>query len=260
MASRKHGVSVTVLGSGCCIPSLDRSSCSVLIEMDGSKLMFDAGSGSMRRLMEAGATIYDISFMFFSHFHPDHTGELSSFLFSTKYANDNRRTTPLTIVAGKGFAGFFNDLKKVYGDWILLPQDLLHVVEMDNKAFDFHEFGNFKVESIPVEHNEESIAYRVTGSGVSVVYSGDTDSCDNLVDLAGDADLFICESAFPDEFKKDGHLTPSLAGKIAARANVRRLLLTHFYPECETVDIEKECRKTYKGRLELAKDLMKIEL
>lgn len=260
MANRNYGVSVTVLGSGCCVPSLDRSSCSVLIEMDGSKVMFDAGSGTMRRLMETGATIYDISFIFFSHFHPDHTGELVSFLFSTKYANGNRRKIPLTIVAGKGFADFYNDLKNVYGDWIILPQGLLHIVEMDNKAFDSHEFDNFKVESIPVEHNEESIAYRVTSSGISVVYSGDTDSCDNLATLAKDADLFICESAFPDGLKKDGHLTPSRAGKIATLANVRRLLLIHFYPECETVDIEKECRKTYSGHLELAKDLMKIEL
>jgi ribonuclease BN (tRNA processing enzyme) len=93
-----------------------------------------------------------------------------------------------------------------------------------------------------------------------VVYSGDTDYSDNLVYLAKDSDLLICESALPDQLKVDGHLTPSLAGKIATRANVKKLVLTHFYPECDQADIEKECRKTYSGPLVLAEDLLKIEL
>ncbi len=51
-----------------------------------------------------------------------------------------------------------------------------------------------------------------------------------------------------------------MAGEIATRANVRKLVLTHFYPECDQVDIKKQCRKTYSGPLLLAEDLMKIEL
>jgi ribonuclease BN (tRNA processing enzyme) len=122
-------------------------------------------------------------------------------------------------------------------------------------------FDDFKVESIPVEHNPESIAYRITGSdGMSVVYSGDTDFSDNLVMLSKDADLLICESALPDKLKVKGHLTPSLAGEIAKRANVRKLVLTHFYPECDLVDIEKECRKAYDGPLVLAEDLMTVDI
>jgi len=117
------------------------------------------------------------------------------------------------------------------------------------------------VESLPVDHNPESIAYRITSSGgISMVYSGDTDFSENLVTLSKDADLLICESALPDELKVKGHLTPSLAGEIAERANVRKLVLTHFYPECDQVDIEKECRKTYSGPLLLAEDLMQINL
>ena len=110
-------------------------------------------------------------------------------------------------------------------------------------------------------HNDESIAYRITSTeGKSVVYSGDTDFSDNLVTLSTDADLLICESALPDDLKVNGHLTPSLAGKVATLANVRKLVLTHFYPECDDVDIEKECRKAYSGPLILAQDLMRIEL
>jgi ribonuclease BN (tRNA processing enzyme) len=117
------------------------------------------------------------------------------------------------------------------------------------------------VNSLPVEHNPESLAYRITGPGdTSIVYSGDTDYSDNLVSLAKNADVLICESAFPDQMKVRGHLTPSLAGEIATRANVGKLVLTHFYPECDQVDIETECRKSYTGPLVLAQDLMKINV
>ncbi|HUV51176.1 MAG TPA: ribonuclease Z [Anaerolineae bacterium] len=252
---------MTILGSGTCVPSLKRSSCSVLMETGGTKLLFDCGPGTMRRLLEAGTKIFDISFIFFSHLHPDHTGELVSFLFATKYPEIERRQKPLTIVAGSGFSEFYTRLKNVYGEWIELKPGLLNIVEMDNKAKDSIDFGDFTVKSIPVEHSDESIAYRITGSGgKSVVYSGDTDFSDNLVTLAKNADILICESALPDELKVAGHLTPSLAGRIARQANVKKLVLTHFYPECDQVDIEKQCRKTWPGPLILAEDMMKIEL
>jgi ribonuclease BN (tRNA processing enzyme) len=51
-----------------------------------------------------------------------------------------------------------------------------------------------------------------------------------------------------------------LAGEIATRANVGKLVLTHFYPECDRADIETECRKSYSGPLVLAQDLMKINV
>ena len=58
-------------------------------------------------------------------------------------------------------------------------------------------------------HNPESVAYRITGPGGLLVYSGDTDRCDSLVELARAADVLICESAFPDEMKVAGHLCPA---------------------------------------------------
>ena len=250
---------VTILGSGTCVPSLRRSACSVLLETGNARLLFDSGPGTMRRLLEAGIRIFDISFIFYSHFHPDHTGELVPLLFATKYPNENQRQSRLTVVAGKGFSEFYNGLKCAYGGWIELAPGLLNIVELDNSTIDKRKFDDFSVESLPVEHNDESIAYRIACSdGVSIVYSGDTDFNDNLVTLAMNADLLICESAVPDRLKVKGHLTPSLAGKIATQANARKLVLTHFYPECDQADIEKECRKTYAGPLVLAEDLMKI--
>lgn len=248
---------ITILGSGTCVPSLKRNPCAFVLETGSSKLLFDCGPGTMRRLLEAGITINEITHIFISHFHPDHTAEMVPFIFSSKYPLHARRMTPLILVAGKGFVRFFSQLKTVYHEWIELPDGLLNFFEMDNQEKDALVFDDFSVNSMPVNHRPESIAFRVTDrAGKSIVYSGDTDRCSSLSAIAKNADLFICESAFPDQLKSDGHLTPSLAGEAAHKANVKTLVLTHFYPECDQVDIVKQCRMAYKGRVVMAEDLM----
>jgi len=251
--------SVTILGSGTCVPSLKRSSCAVLLELDDTKLLFDSGPGTMHRLLNAGIEIFDIDAIFYSHFHPDHIGELVPFIFATKYPDSRRRNKLLTITGGNGFINFIKGLKAVYGEWLDLPEDVLRFVELDGKVVGNRQFASFTVETRSMNHREESLGYRIIDSGgKSIVYSGDTDTNENLVSLAMGADLLICESAMPDTLKVPGHLTPSLAGDMAARAHVKKLVLTHLYPECDQFDLAAQCRKTYQGPLMIAEDLMKI--
>ena len=253
--------SVTILGSGTCVPSLRRSACAVLVEIDDTKLLFDSGPGTMHRLLRAGVEIFDIDVIFYSHFHPDHTGELVPFIFANKYPDSGRRKKPLAVMGGKGFLGFAHGLKTVYGDWMALPEGMLNLVEIDNTGPERRRFPSFTLETMSMKHREESIGYRVTDpGGKSIIYSGDTDANENLVTLATGADLLICESAMPDESKVPGHLTPSLAGDMAARARVNMLVLTHLYPECDRVDLTAQCRRTYQGPLLIAEDLMRLEI
>jgi len=253
--------SVTILGSGTCVPSLKRSSCAVLMEIGETKLLFDSGPGTMHRLLNIGIEIFDIDVIFYSHFHPDHTGELVPFIFATKYPDSSRRNSALTIAGGKGFVSFINGLKAVYGDWLELPEGMLRFLELDNNGPDSRQFASFTVETMPMNHSQESLGYRITDpDGKSIVYSGDTDTNENLVLLATGADLLVCESAMPDALKVPGHLTPSLAGDMAARAHVKKLVLTHLYPECDQVDLRAQARKTYQGPLVIAEDLMRIEV
>jgi ribonuclease BN (tRNA processing enzyme) len=70
----------------------------------------------------------------------------------------------------------------------------------------------------------------------------------------------ISERNFPDSQKVEGHLTPSLAGRIGTEARCKKLLLTHLYPPCDQVDILEQCRQVYKGELILAEDLMSIKI
>lgn len=252
-------LSVVVLGSGTCVPSLRRSACSVFMETGDAGLLFDMGPGTMRRLLETGREIFDVTHIFLSHFHPDHTGELVPFIFATKYPDATRRIKPLTLMGGKGLSVFLDGLSRVYGNWIELPTDIFRVMEFDTTGPDSHAFEAFQVDTAPTAHNPESIAFRITASsGRSTVYSGDTDFSEHLIRLAHQTDLLICEAALPDRMKVEKHLTPSLAGEIARRASVKRLMLTHFYPPCDAADIRGECRKTFSGPLLLAEDLMAV--
>lgn len=233
----------------------------MLVESGGIQLLFDLGAGTMRRLLEAGRSIFNVEYVFFSHFHPDHTGELASFLFANKYPDESRRQKRLTLMGGSGFKAFFDGLKAVYGHWIDLGPDMLKIIELDLAVEKQVFFKNIQVQFEQMAHNQESLAYRViTAAGRVVVYSGDTDMNQNLVTISKNADVLICEAALPDELKAKGHLTPSLAGHIAAKAGVKRLVLTHLYPECDGVDIIAQCRKTYDGPLTLAADLMPIRV
>jgi ribonuclease BN (tRNA processing enzyme) len=250
---------ITILGSGTCVPSLERSSCSILVETEKSKILFDCGAGTIRRLLEAGIAIFEITHIFFSHLHPDHTGEFVSFLFSTKYPPDLRQRQPFTVVAARGFVDFYEGLRNVYGAWIEVS-DIMNLVELDNRGLDHFSSDDFTVESLPMNHTPQSLGYRIMShkDSRSVVYSGDTDYSENLIELSQGTDLLISECALPDEIKVQGHLTPSLAGGIAQKAGVKRLLLTHFYPQCDSVDIISQCRKTYDGEIIPAHDLMTI--
>jgi len=110
-------------------------------------------------------------------------------------------------------------------------------------------------------HMSESVGYRIEfNDGKSVVLSGDTDYCQNIIDLAFEVDLLVLECSFPDGKKVEGHLTSSLAGRIALESCCKKLLLTHLYPVCDQSDILKECQQVFKGETVLADDLMRVKI
>ncbi len=252
---------VTILGSGTCVPRLSRSASAVLVESGPAKILLDLGPGTLRRMLEYGITIFDVDAILLTHFHPDHTAELISFLFASKYPDGNRRGRPLQVAAGEGLKKFFKGLRGAYGDWIVLPDNLLSLTELDTRTGERFHIQALNVTARPVRHRPESLAYRIEDrTGRSMVYSGDTDESDGLAELARDADLFICEAAMPDEHKVPGHLTPSLAGRMARSARARRLVLTHLYPETDGVDIAAQAAAAYDGPVLVAEDLMSFIL
>jgi ribonuclease BN (tRNA processing enzyme) len=252
---------LVILGSGTTVPLAERASPSIALFIDTVFLLLDIGPGTVRQLAIAELTHEDIDYVAISHLHPDHTADLIHLIFATRHPPVLKKRKPFIVIGPKGFTGFLEGLKRPYGRWLDLPAGLMEIEELHTDTRDKRRFKGFSLFSAPLRHTAQSIGFRIEdNSGNSVVYSGDTGYCEEIVDLAKDADLLILESSFPDGHGMEGHLTPSQAGEIATRAGAARLVLTHFYPECLRSDIEGQCRKTYQGELILATDLMQISV
>jgi ribonuclease BN (tRNA processing enzyme) len=180
---------------------------------------------------------------------------LIPFLFGTRSPLSPRKKD-LEIVAGPGFQEFFDTLMLAFKHWLVPTQYQIHITEMDEGS---KNFGCYQVICKKVRHIEMSRGYRFENRA-SVVVSGDTDYCQSMVDLGQGADLMILECAMPDEEKIAGHLTPSLAGKLAKEANCKTLCLTHFYPPCDMDVIRTTVSAIYDGELVLARDGMQFQL
>jgi ribonuclease BN (tRNA processing enzyme) len=215
---------IRVLGTGTSVPSLQRCSSSYLVQTKRLNILVDVGPSIVRRLLEYGFTTRDIDAIVLTHFHVDHTADLSTFLFASNY-DVEARTKPLTIIGGPGINDFFENLIKVYR-WLTPKSYELFLREEGDCTLNLEDFV---ISVTRVEHNDESIAIRIE-EHKSVTFSGDTDYTKNLVKLASGTDLLIAECSFPER-KVDGHLNLETLQKIVDEANPKRVLISHLYPE-----------------------------
>jgi len=247
---------ITILGSGTCVPSLERSSACIKVTDGTTTVLLDSGPGSLRQLMRAETEINDIDLVCYTHLHVDHTADFVPLLFASKYA-PLPRTRDLAIMAAPGFRDFYDRLTYAYGDWIVPENCTLVWLDAGRPAV----FGSLTITAAPVRHTPHSIAFRLAdSSGKSMVYSGDTDYCREIIDLAVGCDVLILECSFPDDQYHEGHLTPERAGKIAAEAGCRQLVLTHFYPDCDPQQAVPGAAKKFRGCIHAAHDLIEIKL
>jgi ribonuclease BN (tRNA processing enzyme) len=242
---------VTFVGTGCGVPQVRRGSPSIIVNMDGRVFLFDSGPGALRMLLRAGYTYLDIDTIFYTHFHVDHTLDLAAFLFASKYELKPRERD-LTIIGPPGIKEFYYKLIDLYGEQIVSTRYRVAVM-------DVMEMQERDIETRALPHTRESIGYRlIDKKGKVLVYSGDTDYSKSIVELGRDADALILECSFPKKVK--GHLTPELAGRIARESHSKRLILTHFYPVYNGIDIISFVREEFSGEIVLAEDLMHIRV
>jgi ribonuclease Z len=146
------------------------------------------------------------------------------------------------------------------------------------------------VDHIPAEISP-CYGFRIEAEGKVVTFSGDTAPCEGIARLARDADLLIHECTFTEAFiehrrrSKVGtfaHTSPSELGLLAVKSGVKQLVATHIghvdslSPVLKRaaakhlpVDLMgphqidafvKDIRRTYQGPLQIAHDLMRIDL
>ena len=251
---------ITILGSGTAVPRLNRNMSGYLLEIGNKKILFDSGPGTIRQLLKLKVQIPGIDNIFYTHFHPDHINDLPGILVVN---HCNNFKGPLNLHGPVGIEEYFNFVKRATMGKLNYN---VKVKEMKNNSRIKIPINNKNdnkdviIKSVKSKHTKNSVSYRIENNEKSIVYSGDTDYSKEIIKISRNADLLILECSFPDNKKVKGHLTPSLCGKIATKANVKKLVLTHLYPECDKVDIKKQCSKEYDGNIVLAKDFMTLKM
>ncbi len=246
---------IQILGSGTCIPSGRRGSSGYLVTLDSTKVLFDCGNGVTWKLEKSGENYLDIDHIFITHMHPDHNADLIPFLFATKYPAENQRTKKLYLWGPQGFCSFLKSIQDIYGNW--LNPGNTEISEMDKQEYHFDEFN---LSTIKTGHTENSLAFRLDSKGKSMVYSGDTDYFDSLIDFARDCDVLLIECSLPDRLKRKGHLTPSDVIRISNLVNPGILVLTHMYPVCDTENIYEQIDKGTGSQVILGEDFLKLSI
>ena len=118
--------------------------------------------------------------------------------------------------------------------------------------------GRLSVAKTP--HTDESLAGRIDAPNASICYTGDTAYSEELAAFFSEADLLISECSFREPREGVPHLSIREAAMIASGAEVRRLIVTHFYFDVDEAALRAELRKDYSGEVLIGKDGMQIEI
>lgn len=257
MSARLH-----VLGAGAILPRRDYGCAGYALRATegGPLTLFDCGPGSVRALGRDGLALTDVRGVILSHFHLDHCLDV----FALAFARHNPRFTPapaLELVGPEGFHGWLARAPQALGHWARDPRASAHEVALDAAGRGAHRLGaelpaaELELACVRTGHTPEALAWRATlADGTSLAYTGDTGPSPAVARLARDVDLFVVECSFPDGAGVPNHLTPLGAGRMAAEAGARRLLLTHFYPELDPEHAGEGAARAYDGPIELARD------
>lgn len=250
---------VVMLGTGTGIPDpkTPRGYAGLYVKAGREHLLLDAGPNTLKQLMRIGVTFLNLDRLFLTHFHPDHCLDLVSILFAMRIPQPVR-TKPFTVYGPRGLKRLYQQLNTAFQRWIEPRTYRLTLKEIGETTL---RLPGYTIRSKRMNHAEKrALGYRLEAQGKSIVYSGDTDVCEEIVSLGRHADLLVLECSMPDERKVEGHLTPSECGRIAAAAGCRHLVLTHFYPIVDLAVARRAVRRHYPGRLTLARDLLSLSL
>jgi hypothetical protein len=240
------GVRITVLGCSGSVGGPDSPTSGYLLQAPGTPpLVLDFGGGvlgALQRYADPGSV-----HILLTHLHADHCLDLPG-LFVWRRYHPCKPDGKAVVYGPSDTWSRLGAASSPYGGEIDDCSDVCEVRRWtDNEPVTI---GALTVLPRIVAHPTESYGMRITDpSGASFVYSGDTGVCDQLIELARGADVFLCESSWthaPDR-PPDLHLSGTQAGRIAAAAGVRELLLTHIPPWTSRDDMIREARAEFDG-------------
>jgi ribonuclease Z len=143
------------LGTSSGVPTKTRNVTGLALRPSHKKRWFliDCGEGTQHRLQHAGLTLHDLSAVFITHMHGDHTLGLPG-LLST--ASMNGRTAPLTLVGPAPLIEWWQATERLTDSHLTYPLNFV-AVEPQAKVYE-HE--GIVVTRHALEHRIPSYAYR----------------------------------------------------------------------------------------------------
>lgn len=250
---------ITTIGTGTVVPTTERRQSCLAVEAGGETLVFDLGNGAVRGMLHAGLDPLMMDRLFITHFHPDHTSDIPSLMFSMKYGMTEERAKPLAITGPEPFESFWDSLRGVWRSW-MEPGFPLEIAELPVEAGHRMELPCGTLSWTPAEHRPESIAYRLDTDDGAFVYTGDTEYNESVVELARGAGTLVIECSAPDDAPIPGHLTPATVARIASGAGVERVVLTHLFPPVLELELVSEVGKGFDGEAIVAEDGTRLEI
>lgn len=292
------GTVITLGTRGGPMPTPDRAQSANLLAVDGGLFLIDAGDGATRRIAESGEDFRNIDKIFLTHLHSDHTNGLPTLLgaaweFQRRDPIDVYGPSAVRLVAGAvAFLtpnveiraslrkGALADLVRAHDaePGVVFQNAKVKVIAIENSHYNF-------AADHPARGKHRSFSYRFELANRTVVFTGDTGPSDAVTELARGADLLIAEVGDPDGmielYKRNGswqkkspaeqaalrrqlvveHLMPEDVGKLATRAGVKAVVLTHVVPTIDQSASHKQyiakTKQHFTGSVAVAGDLMR---
>ncbi|MCR4748654.1 MAG: ribonuclease Z [Lachnospiraceae bacterium] len=295
---------ICLLGTGGMMPLPYRWLTSMIARYNGSTILIDCGEGTQIALKEKGWSPNPIDVMCFTHFHADHISGLPGMLLAMGNADRTEPLTiigpkgvmqvveSLRVIARElPFEINYLEIKEKnrtfeMDGYRIKAFKVNHNVTCYGYSVEVDRAGKFdpkkanennvemkywsrlqKGESIEVDGRllTQDLILGPARKGLKVTYCTDTRPCENIVENAKGADLFICEGMYgePDKLskaKEHKHMTFYEAAELAEKAGVKELWLTHYSPSLTRPSVYMdEVKKIFK-KAHAAKDGRTIDL
>lgn len=253
------GIKVQVLGSGGADFANGRAGSAYVVSIDDkARAIVDAGPGSALRFASTGAHTADLDAILLTHVRVDTTLDLPAFV-SMALQENRTRTLALYGPAGNRLAPstvtFVRTLLDGARGAYRHLGDVLSPLAKDSFTLDAHDVHR-RPSPVGVRRDETDVlvnvrvsdriqataaevihggypalAWRFRLGDRTIVFTGDSNGeGENLERLARSADLLVAHHSVPEGtigVERYAHMPPSVIGRIAAQANVKRVVLSH---------------------------------
>ena len=214
-----------VIGCSPAWPNAGGAQSGYLVEGPDGRLLLDCGPGVLARLRAHDGGWPNVDAVAITHFHLVHWGDLVPWIFGAAFGPGKAAARPQLWLPPGGL-----DRLREHGErmsFVNQIDDAFAPREYDDDVgFDA---AGFRVTPHRLDHYSElTFGLRVQNHNGTLAYSGDTGPSHRLVELAKDADVFLCEATLREpEPAERGHLTEEEAVTAFEESGAKRLVVIH---------------------------------